>query len=83
MKWYPTISLKFGLMHLWLGNQVSDGRRIFMLAEEIPKFEIGFKFHWLNEVSPMFGLYLYPQPVAYFLWTHSHNLIDRSDDYRS
>lgn len=75
IKWYPMFSLKLGLMHLWMGNDLSDGRRIFLLLEEIPNWSFNFKLHWLSEETPMFALYLTPVPVAYFFWLHSHNIM--------
>ena len=77
LKWYPTLSLKFGLMHLWMGNDLSDGRRIFLLLEEIPHWSFEFKLHLLTQETPMFALYFTPIPVAYFFWLHSHDVMAR------
>ncbi len=74
LSWFPTVSLKVALVHLWIGNQVSDGRRIFALVEEIPQAELGFKIHWLSNETPVIGLYLWPKPVAYLFWMHSHDI---------
>jgi hypothetical protein len=77
IKWFPSLSLKFGLMHLWMGNKISDGRRIFLLLEEIEYWSFQFKIHWLTEETPMFALFLTPVPVAYLFWLHSHDVMSR------
>jgi hypothetical protein len=74
LRWVPNISLKIGLLHLWMGCDVSDGRRIFLLLEEIPNFQIQYKIHWLTDESPMFGISLYPVIVLHFFWMHSHDV---------
>jgi hypothetical protein len=75
LHWYPTLSLKFGLMHLWMGNDLSDGRRIFLLLEEIPNWSFEFKFHWLTDETPMFALCFTPLPYAHLFWLHSHDIL--------
>jgi hypothetical protein len=77
VQWLPSLSLKFGLMHLWAGSQLSDGRRIFLLLEEIQNWTFEFKIHWLTAETPMFGLYAWPYPVAYFFWLHSYDVLGK------
>ena len=76
INWIPRFSLKIGLLHLWAGSQHSDGRRIFLLLEEIAEARVQVKLHWLSDESPMFGVYLWPTLVLYFLWTHSHKVAE-------
>jgi hypothetical protein len=75
VQWLPSLSLKVGLLHLWAGSQLSDGRRIFLLLEEIQNWTFEFKIHWLSSETPMFGLYAWPYPVAYFFWLHSYDVL--------
>lgn len=83
MKWLPSFSLKFGLVHLWAGCTESDGRKIFLLAEEIPDIRVEFKIHWLTDETPFIALYLWPTIVGYFCWFHSHDPISKDYDKSS
>ena len=75
LEWRPTLSIKAFGLHLWIGRQESDGRNIYGLVEEIDSSEIGFKIHWLSANIPMFALFVWPEPVVYFFWLHSHDVM--------
>ena len=75
--WFPQMSLKVWRLHFWanLQGSVSDGRKIWLLLEEIEDPKIEVKIHWLSHETPFVGLWLYPGFYARMLWVlHSHEV---------
>jgi len=56
-----------------MGRWDSDGRKVYMLLEEIEEPRLMFKFHWLTDETPMFALSLWPTLMAYAFWLHSND----------
>jgi hypothetical protein len=77
---YPSFSLKFGLVHLFIGNEKCDGRRIFVLVEELEEARFEVKLHWLITTEPMFGLFLWPTFCAYLFWCASHTPVEAKEE---
>lgn len=73
-QWIPTISLKIGWLHFWLGKTLADGRNVYVLLEERASPQLSFTLHWLTDETPMFSLHLYPVIVAHVFWLHSHDI---------
>jgi hypothetical protein len=72
--WFPSLSLKVGSLHLWMGRRESDGRMLYLLLESIEEPMLMIKLHWLTDETPMFALCLYPVIAAFAFWLHSHDL---------
>ena len=72
--WFPSLSLKLGTLHLWMGRRESDGRMLYLLLESIDEPRVMIKIHWLTEETPMFALSLYPTVAAFAFWLHSHDV---------
>ena len=72
--WFPSLSLKLGTLHLWMGRRESDERMLYLLLESTDEPRIMFKIHWLTEETPMFALSLYPTVAAFAFWLHSHDV---------
>lgn len=72
--WFPSLSLKLGGLHLWVGRRESDGRMLYLLLESIDEPRIMLKIHWLTDQTPMFAISLYPTVAAFAFWLHSHDV---------
>ena len=72
--WFPSLSLKLGTLHLWMGRRESDERMLYLLLESIDEPRVMIKIHWLTEETPMFALSLYPTVAAFAFWLHSHDV---------
>jgi hypothetical protein len=73
-EWVPSMSLKIGFLHLWMGRRESDERMLYLLLESIDEPRVMIKIHWLTEETPMFALSLYPTVAAFAFWLHSHDV---------
>ena len=72
--WFPSLSLKLGGLHLWMGRKESDGRMLYLLLESIDDPRVIIKIHWLTDQTPMFAISLYPTVAAFAFWLHSHDV---------